>query len=93
MRKWLKMQPSDSTPASRIVPSNKPACRRAGFAIIEMPVVMLLLGLVTLGLAFALWLKTGRVAWFLWVLGGLLFILSLTLFVLMLEPPNNRNKK
>lgn len=87
------MQPSDTTPASHAVPSNRPAGRRAGFAIVELPAVMLFLGLATLGLALALWLKIGRVAWFLWVSGGLLVILSLTLFVLILGPPARRDRK
>ena len=60
--------------------------RRSGFAVIELPAVMLVLGLVLLVLTLLIYVKVGKLAWLFLVPGGLLLAVSLALLTLIFWP-------
>ncbi len=63
--------------------------RRRGFAVVELPAVILILGLVLLGLTLAIYLGAGKFAWFLLLPGIVLVVAALIVLKLLLVP----NKK
>jgi hypothetical protein len=60
--------------------------RRSGFGIIELPAVLLVLGVILLAIAFFIYVAAGTVAWFFLILGIFLLALSITLLVLIFRP-------
>ena len=69
--------------------------KRAGFAIIELPIVIFILGLILLGLTFYFYLSLGRIIWFFLVAGVLFVIPGATILIALSfrEIIEKRNKK
>ncbi len=55
--------------------------RRCGFAVVELPIVILVCGLAVLGLSFALYMATGKVPWIPTLLGGGFVILAIAMLI------------
>ncbi|HEX8833366.1 MAG TPA: hypothetical protein VF719_04160 [Abditibacteriaceae bacterium] len=60
--------------------------KRSGFAIIELPVVVLTLGIALLLLTLLIYRTSGKFAWFLVVVGGLFAALGITLLAIIFLP-------
>ncbi len=58
--------------------------RRAGFSIIEYPVVLLILGLILLGFSILSFRLGSNIRWFLEIVGGLFTALGGTTTILLL---------